>query len=158
MNECALSIIWQYGERSVRVVVPESLIMMGDTFLRTLDRDHDAHSPAGAVPVPSHVALDKQPLDKRPLSDPLLRHGVHDLLPTITPLGSILSKYIGYMNTRRTRHGFMADLSYLRGIFGPICAELKRKRMTTPRRKSNSSKDLLEPHIESTCLEEIMTS
>ena len=44
MNECDLSIIRRCGERSVRVVAPESLLMKDNTFLRTEDRDHKGHT------------------------------------------------------------------------------------------------------------------
>lgn len=153
MNECALSIIWQCGERSVRVIVPESLLMKGDTLLHAEDLDRDGPTPAGTGMDPTLVAL-----DKRPISGSASAYGGDSVLPSGTPLGNIVSKYIACMKTRRTRHGFTADLSYLRGIFGPVCAELEHKRTNTRRGKSNLGQELREPHIDATCLEEVTTS
>ena len=153
MENCALSIIWQHGERSLRVVVPESLLMKGETLLRTEDLDRDGHTPGGAATEPNEAAF-----DERPLSDSTSGQGVANALWSGTPLGSIVSKYIACMKTRRTRHGFTADLSYLRGIFGPICSALERKRTSSRQRKGNVGQELREPHIEATRLEEVTTS
>lgn len=153
MEDCALSIIWQHGERSVRVVIPESLLMKGETLMRTEDLDRDIRKQAGAGTEPNQVALDKPPS-----SDPTPEHGVHDPFPARTPLSGIVAKYIDCMKTRRTCHGFTADLSYLRGIFGPVCAELERKRTNPRRRRGNLDQQLREPHIEAAYLEEVTTS
>lgn len=40
--------------------------------------------------------------------------GEHNLLPTKTPLATAVDAYIARMKTSRTRHGYTADLSYLR--------------------------------------------
>jgi len=153
MENCALSIIWQYGERSVRVVVPESLFMKGETLLRAEELEGGGRKQATAGPEPNQVAMDKQPP-----YDPMSEHAVHDPLTARTPLGGIVSKYIDCMKTRRTHHGFTADLSYLRGIFGPICAELERKRTNSRQRNGKLGEELREPHIEATRLEEVTTS
>ena len=153
MEDCALSIIWQYGARSVRVVVPESLLMKGETFLRSEELEGGGREQATAGPEPNQAAADKQP---QPNSTSA--HGVADALPVGTSLGAIVSKYVACMKTRRTRHGFTADLSYLRGIFGPVCVELERKRTNARRGKVKLGQELREPHIEATCFEEITTS
>ena len=153
MEERALSIIWQYGERSVRVVVPESMLMKGEALLCAEDSERDGRKQAGARTEPNQVTLNKE----KP-SGSASAHGGRDALPSGTPLGNIASKYIACMKTRRTSHGFTADLSYLRGIFGPVCAELERKRTNARRGKVKLGQELREPHIEATCLEEITTS
>jgi len=153
MENCALSIIWQCGERSVRVVVPEFLLMKGEALLCGEDSERDGCKQASARTDPTLVALDRQPP-----SDPVSEHGVHGPLPARTLLGGIISKYINCMKTRRTRHGVTADLSYLRGIFGPVCVELERKRTNTRRRRAHLDQELREPHIEAACLEEVTTS
>ena len=153
VENSALSITWQYGERSVRVVVPESMLMKGETLLRAEELEGGGRKQATAGPEPNQAATDKQP---QPYS--ASAHGAADAFPVGTSLGAIVSKYVACMKTRRTRHGFTADLSYLRGIFGPVCAELERKRTNARRGKVKLGQELREPHIEATCFEEITTS
>jgi len=153
VENSALSITWQYGERSVRVVVPESMLMKGETLLRAEELEGGGRKQATAGPEPNQAATDKQP---QPYS--ASAHGAADAFPVGTSLGAIVSKYVACMKTRRTRHGFTADLSYLRGIFGPVCVELERKRTNTRRRRAHLDQELREPHIEAACLEEVTTS
>lgn len=46
-------------------------------------------------------------------------------LPTQTPLATVVQSYIRNMQAHRTKRGVIADISYLRRLFGPICPELK---------------------------------
>ncbi|MCX5771391.1 MAG: tyrosine-type recombinase/integrase [Candidatus Hydrogenedentes bacterium] len=135
------------------MVVPESLLMKGETLLRAEELEASGRKQATAGPEPNQAATDKQPP-----SDSTSGHGAENGLPLGTPLGRIVSKYIDCMKTRRTHHGFIADLSYLRGIFGPVCAELERKRTNARRGKVKLGQELREPHIEATRLEEVTTS
>jgi integrase len=127
--------------------------MKGETLLCAEDSELDDRKQVSARTEPKQVTLDKQPP-----ADSESSHDVQDSLSAGMPLGGIVSKYIGYMKTRRTRHGFTADLSYLRGIFGPVCAELERKRKNARRGKFHLGQEFREPHIEATRLEEITTS
>ncbi len=54
--------------------------------------------------------------------------GEEDLFPTKTPLARAVASYAAHMKATRTRHGYTADLSYLRNAFGPICDVLKPRR------------------------------
>ncbi|MCC6694897.1 MAG: hypothetical protein IT365_04610 [Candidatus Hydrogenedentes bacterium] len=54
--------------------------------------------------------------------------GEGNVFPTKTPLARAVTAYIAHMKVARTRHGYTADLSYLRNAFGPICEALKFKR------------------------------
>lgn len=58
--------------------------------------------------------------------------GEENVFPTKTPLASAIAAYAAHMKATRTRHGYAADLSYLRNAFGPICEVLK------PRRQRNN--------------------
>jgi len=89
VEDRALSIIWQCGERSVRVVVPESLLMKGETLLCAEDSEQDSRKQASAGTDPTLVAFDEQPL-----SGSTSAHGVSHALRSGTPLGNIVSKYI----------------------------------------------------------------
>ena len=153
VENSVLSIIWQYGARSVRVVVPASQLMKGETLLRAEELEGSGRNQATAGPEPNWASTDKRP---QPYSTSA--HGVADALPVGTSLGAVVSKYVACMKTRRTHHGFTADLSYLRGIFGPVCAELERKRTNARRGKGDLGQELREAHIEATCFEEITTS
>ncbi len=54
--------------------------------------------------------------------------GGGNVFPTKTPLADAVAAYAAHMKAARTRHGYTADLSYLRNAFGPICDALKPKR------------------------------
>jgi len=71
------------------------------------------------------------PRRQHPQPNSTSAHGVADALPVGTSLGAIVSKYVLAMKTRRTRHGFTADLSYLRGISVPVLAEVGTARERT---------------------------
>jgi len=81
--------------------------------------------------------------------------GEGGVFPTKTPLARAVAAYIAHMKASRTRHGYMADLSYLRGAFGPICDELKPKRRGSKTPQDNGDLRQREPMIESTYLEHI---
>lgn len=93
--------------------------------------------------------------DRQRQFDAARARGEQSVLPTKTPLARAVSVYIAHMKTSRTRHGYMADLSYLRSAFGPICDALKRRR-----RSRNTSQDDVRQWrhartIEATYLEQI---
>lgn len=50
--------------------------------------------------------------------------GEGNVFPTQTPLASAVAAYIAHMKVARTRHGYTADLSYLRNAFGPSKANV----------------------------------
>jgi len=53
--------------------------------------------------------------------------GEANVFPTKTPLAHAVPAYVSHMKATRTRHGYTADLSYLRNAFGPACDALKSK-------------------------------
>lgn len=54
--------------------------------------------------------------------------GEGNSFPTRTPLADAVAAYVTHMRVSRTRHGYTADISYLRNAFGPICEALEPKR------------------------------
>ena len=82
-------------------------------------------------------------------------HGEGGVFPTKTPLAQAVAAYVAHMKVSRTRHGYMADLSYLRCAFGPICDALKPKRGGSKTPQDNGDMRRRELKIEATCLEQI---
>ena len=79
--------------------------------------------------------------------------GESNVFPTKTHLASAVASYTAHMKATRTRHGYTADLSYLRNAFGPICEVLKPKRRSnrTPEDIANVQRN--DPVIWATYLE-----
>ncbi len=68
--------------------------------------------------------------EKQRKFDSARMHGTLDVFPTNTPLASAVEAYARHMKATRTRHGYNADVSYLRNAFGPISESLKPCRRT----------------------------
>ena len=84
--------------------------------------------------------------------------GEDTTLSTRTPLTTILPAYIHHMRVRYTANGFNADISSLRGMFGPICPELEHGRRSSKRLRVPVDGRLREPVIAASYLEQITTA
>lgn len=96
--------------------------------------------------------------DRQRQFDSARARGEQDMFPTKTPLASAVAAYAAHMRATRTRHGYTADLSYLRNAFGPICNVLKprRRHNTTP--EDNVDMRRNDPVIRAAYLEHITTA
>lgn len=81
--------------------------------------------------------------------------GEENIFPTQTPLTAAVAAYVAHMRVSRTRHGYTADLSYLRSAFGPICEALTPRRRSSMPPEAESEPDLQSPSISATYLEQI---
>jgi integrase len=81
--------------------------------------------------------------------------GEENVLPTKTPVAHGVIAYIAHMKASRTRHGYTADLSYLRGAFGPVCEALKPKRRGVKMPQEDGDMRLRERTIEAVYLEQV---
>ena len=84
--------------------------------------------------------------------------GEDTTLSTRTLLTTILPAYIHHMRVRYTANGFNADLSSLRGMFGPVCPELEHGRRSSNKLRVTVDGRLREPFIVATYLEQITTA
>jgi site-specific recombinase XerD len=62
------------------------------------------------------------------------------------------------MKATRTRHGYMADLSYLRNAFGPICDVLKPRRRCNRTPQDSADVQRHDPVIRAAYLEHVTTA
>ena len=82
-------------------------------------------------------------------------HGEDNLFPTKTPLAGAVAAYVAHMKVSRTRHGYTADLSYLRNAFGPVCDALKPKRRCNRTPRDNGDMRRRHSAIEAVYLEQM---
>lgn len=82
-------------------------------------------------------------------------HGARNMFPTKTPLGEAVGAYVAHMKVCRTRHGYTADISYLRNAFGPICVALKPRRRHCRPVEVEDDRRRRESVIAAACLEDI---
>jgi hypothetical protein len=50
--------------------------------------------------------------------------GLHDSLPTRTPIAEVVGSYVAHIRQRKTPKSAQTDIYYLREMFGPICPAL----------------------------------
>jgi len=81
--------------------------------------------------------------------------GERNIFPTKTSLASAVAAYAAHMRASRTRHGYVADLSYLRNAFGPICEALIPRRRRNRKPKEDVDTRCRESVIQAACLEDI---
>lgn len=90
--------------------------------------------------------------------------GATNPLPTRTPIGQIVQKYVEHIRTVKTAKSAQTDVYYLRDLFGPCCDAVQiTSRRPSPRarkRPRNPGTDArLHPAvIEAACFETITTS
>jgi integrase len=84
--------------------------------------------------------------------------GEQDLFPTETPLAGAVASYAAHMKATRTRHGYTADLSYLRNAFGPICDVLKPRRRCNKTPQDSADVQRHEPVIRAVYIEQVTTA
>ena len=81
--------------------------------------------------------------------------GEQNIFPTRTPLSSAVATYAAHMKATRTRHGYTADLSYLRNALGPICDVLKPQRRNNKMPQDNADMRRRSPVIRAVYLEDV---
>ena len=96
--------------------------------------------------------------DKQRQFDSSRVRGEDTTLATRTPLVEIIPAYIRHMQARFTKNGFVADLSTLRQMFGPICTELEHGRRSQKALRVRVDGRLRDPVIAATYLEQISTA
>jgi integrase len=84
--------------------------------------------------------------------------GEQNMLPTKTPLASAVATYATHMKATRTRHGYTADLSYLRNAFGPICDVLKPRRRCNRTPQDGADVQRHDPVIRAAYVEQVTTA
>ncbi len=84
--------------------------------------------------------------------------GEQELFPTKTPLASAVAAYAAHMKATRTRHGYTADLSYLRNAFGPICDVLRPRRRCSRTPQDIADMQRHDPVIRAAYLEHVTTA
>lgn len=96
--------------------------------------------------------------DKQRQFDSARVRGEDATLATRTPLTEIVPAYIRHMKARFTANGFVADLSSLRKMFGPICLELEHGRRSPKALRVPIDGRLREAVIAASYLEQITTA
>lgn len=96
--------------------------------------------------------------EKLRLLESAFYRGNDNPLPTKTPIGEVVSKYVDYMRTRKTARSVARDLYYLRDTFGPICPALELKNAKISEKTKKSSSHKLPQHIDAPCFEQITTA
>lgn len=85
-------------------------------------------------------------------------------LPTRTPIGHVLSAYVGHIRNTKTAKSAQTDIYYLRDAFGPVCEALKiTSRKVSHKAKKRPAKPGQDrrrkpPVIESNSFEQISTA
>ncbi len=89
--------------------------------------------------------------------------GDEHLLPTRTPIGEVVTRYVEHIRTVKTPKSAQTDIYYLRSAFGPICDALKTtsrtlsaKRRKRPAKKGQDKRCTTQA-IEASCFEQIVT-
>ena len=87
-----------------------------------------------------------------------LAHGEEMPFPTKTHLRDIVSAYVEYMRSTKTKNGFKVDLWYLRDIFGPDClsSQKDRKRRANKRKCKTNRRQVA--FLEANHLEDLTTA
>ncbi len=92
-----------------------------------------------------------------------LAQGVHDPLPTRTPIGELVAAYVDHVRMRKTPKSAQTDIYYLRQLFGVCCPQLEvtsRRLGPTaakrPLRQGAKPRDIAP--IEAACAEQVTTT
>jgi len=93
----------------------------------------------------------------RQLESSLYRGGDNPL-PTRTPIADVVTKYIEYMQTRKTARSVERDTYYLRESFGHICPVLSLKNNKISERGKKRPSRIAPQYIEAPCFEQITTA
>lgn len=76
-------------------------------------------------------------------------------LPTKTPLGEILEKYLSNLQARSKQENALKTITYLRGAFGQVCDSLKIKNQASASKAIKRPCTGLDPKIEISFLEHL---
>jgi integrase len=137
-------------ERSVRMATPKSSIKKrGSVFyLRYSEKGLRKR-------VSLHTGSLQEAKEMQRQFDSARAHGENNILPTKTPLAEAVSAYVAHMRVSRTRHGYTADLSYLRNAFGIICDSLRPRRCSKKQAEDEPDSRCRKPVIAAVYLEQI---
>lgn len=86
----------------------------------------------------------------RNLESAVSRGTLDDVLPTKTPVATIVGDYVAFIRGAKSKNGVKVDLWYLRRIFGPVCKTLEVPELGAARKKLD--------HLRASFIEDIRTA